>query len=374
MRWKNTTKLSPPMDYKHSRVIHTNWMFFCKVSWICLFLIELDISLGFLQLLEPGRYIWLLKALYGLLMLLPQVCLVNLQLLLFLFPILTYNEASVTFSCYILIWRIWLSCIHCFFGHSKKIEFGHKILKILLLQYFDLVTSDFEYVDPGCLPGYNICTFKFQGLNGSRVQSWELAYWIVSNAMEWLLGQEPHTLRVGWAFHNWIDRRTCTLSFWPRWSKVSLHSCTLSSAPRGILRDQTFIEIKRDIQGQCQKQAQKHDNPHAQIQKGTLSNKKNHTRLIVTKKKKKKKKNPPQIALSHGWFKPNHIPKILLKLLDPTFACSLALGQSASLVGSMPNLRLNLNHLNLSSRCLPPHYKFNPSFLYPSIVQGILYL
>lgn len=27
----------------------------------------------FLQLLEPGRYIWLLKALYGLLMLLPQV-------------------------------------------------------------------------------------------------------------------------------------------------------------------------------------------------------------------------------------------------------------------------------------------------------------
>lgn len=30
-----------------------------------------------LQLLEPGRYIWLLKALYGLLMLLPQVWLVS---------------------------------------------------------------------------------------------------------------------------------------------------------------------------------------------------------------------------------------------------------------------------------------------------------
>jgi len=27
-----------------------------------------------LQLLEPGRYPWLFKALYGLLMLLPQVC------------------------------------------------------------------------------------------------------------------------------------------------------------------------------------------------------------------------------------------------------------------------------------------------------------
>lgn len=30
-----------------------------------------------MQLLEPGRYIWLLKALYGLLMLLPQVCFIN---------------------------------------------------------------------------------------------------------------------------------------------------------------------------------------------------------------------------------------------------------------------------------------------------------
>jgi len=46
----------------------------CKV--ICLvFLVMLSVStiLWFLQLLEPGRYTWLLKALNGLLMLLPQV-------------------------------------------------------------------------------------------------------------------------------------------------------------------------------------------------------------------------------------------------------------------------------------------------------------
>lgn len=43
----------------------------------CLYLLKLGTSLEFLQLLEPGRYMWLLKALYGLLMLLPQVCLVN---------------------------------------------------------------------------------------------------------------------------------------------------------------------------------------------------------------------------------------------------------------------------------------------------------
>lgn len=40
--------------------------------------------LWFLQLLEPGRYIWLLKALYGLLMLLPQVIPVFFSLL---FPV-----------------------------------------------------------------------------------------------------------------------------------------------------------------------------------------------------------------------------------------------------------------------------------------------
>ncbi|KAL8258228.1 hypothetical protein R6Q59_030269 [Mikania micrantha] len=38
-----------------------------------------------LQLLEPGRYIWLLKALYGLLMLLPQACLVFVICPLFMF-------------------------------------------------------------------------------------------------------------------------------------------------------------------------------------------------------------------------------------------------------------------------------------------------
>lgn len=35
---------------------------------------------SYLQLLEPERYIWLLKALYGLLMLLPQVCLAKYDL------------------------------------------------------------------------------------------------------------------------------------------------------------------------------------------------------------------------------------------------------------------------------------------------------
>lgn len=48
-----------------------------------------------MQLLEPGRYIWLLKALYGLLMLLPQVCLVNLQLLLSFF-LLSFGQIAKT--------------------------------------------------------------------------------------------------------------------------------------------------------------------------------------------------------------------------------------------------------------------------------------
>lgn len=46
----------------------------------------------FLQLLEPGRYIWLLKALYGLLMLLPQVCACWVSTLLIVV------EASTTFG------------------------------------------------------------------------------------------------------------------------------------------------------------------------------------------------------------------------------------------------------------------------------------
>ncbi|KAJ0717947.1 putative vacuole morphology and inheritance protein [Helianthus annuus] len=54
---------------------------------------SLDDEYLLLVLLEPGRYIWLLKALYGLLMLLPQACLVYVIFLCFFYSLLQQSAA-----------------------------------------------------------------------------------------------------------------------------------------------------------------------------------------------------------------------------------------------------------------------------------------